>query len=124
MKGDFSIQTNLTVMMSFSKSWILFVLFLLVGCGGGGEEAPEMQDFNGTISEVNVGEKAITVNVPDTAEAVDPGMLTLNFTDTTEVLKDFMAMPIDSLQVDQNVRVEAMKEGDQYVPSRVLILGN
>lgn len=83
-----------------------------------------MQDFNGTISEVNVEENAVTINVPDTAEAVEPGMLTLNFTDTTEVLKDFMAMPIDSLQVDQNVRVEAMKEGDQYIPSRVLILGN
>jgi hypothetical protein len=35
-----------------------------------------------------------------------------------------MAMSIDSLQVDQNVHVEAMKDGDQYIPSRVMILGN
>lgn len=83
-----------------------------------------MRDFNATLSEINTEERSISVNVPDSAEGVDAGMMTLTFTDSTEVLKDFMAMPIDSLQVDQNVHVEATKEGDQYIPSRVMILGN
>lgn len=83
-----------------------------------------MQEFNGTISEVNAEGPSISVNVPDSAEGVEAGTMNLNFTDSTQVLKDYMAMTIDSLQVDQVVHVEAMQEGDQYVPSRVLILGN
>ena len=110
-------------MMSFSKSWILFVVFVFVGCGGGGGTTG-MQSFNATISEVNTDGPSISVNVPDSAEGVEAGMMSLSFTDSTEVLKDFMAMPVDSLQVDQNVHVEAMKDGDQYIPSRVMILGN
>jgi hypothetical protein len=110
--------------MSFSKSWVLLVLFLFVGCGGGGGDATEMREFNGTLSAVNAAERSISVTVPDSAEGVEAGTMDLMFTDSTEVLKDFMAMSIDSLQVDQNVHVEAMKDGDQYIPSRVMILGN
>jgi hypothetical protein len=110
--------------MSFSKSWIPFVVFLLVGCGGDGGEATQMREFNATISGVNAEEPSISVNVPDSAEGVEAGTMALTFTDSTQVLKNYMAMSIDSLQGDQVVHVEAMKEGDQYVPSRVLILGN
>ena len=108
--------------MSFSKSWVLLVAFLFAGCGGGG--ADQTQEFNGTISEVNAEGPSISVTVPDSAEGVEAGTMNLAFTDSTQILKDYMAMTIDSLQVDQVVHVEAMKEGDQYVPSRVLILGN
>lgn len=81
-----------------------------------------MEDFNGTISEVNAEEQVISVEVPDTAESVEAGTLTLEFEDTTEVLKDFMAMPIDSLQADQKVRVMATKKEDEYIPSKVMML--
>lgn len=81
-----------------------------------------MEDFTGTLAEVNAEEQVISVEVPDTAEGVEAGMLTLEFEDTTEVLKDFMAMPIDSLQANQEVRVMATKEEDRYIPSKVMIL--
>jgi len=64
------------------------------------------------------------MTVPDSAQGVEAGTLTLNFTDTTEVLKDFMAMPIDSLQADQDVRAEVVEEENGYVPSRVIVLDN
>lgn len=50
--------------------------------------------------------------------------MNLTFTDSTQVLKNYMAMSVDSLQANQVVHVEAVKEGDQYVPSRVLMLEN
>jgi hypothetical protein len=111
--------------MSFSKSWVLFVVFLFVGCGGGGGEEIETQDVIGTISEVDAEEQAISMNVPDSADAVEAGTMDLEFTDTTEVLTaNFAVTPIDSLQADQDVRAEVVEEEDQYVPSRVIILPN
>lgn len=83
-----------------------------------------MQEFNGTVSEVNAEEPSIAVTVPDSAEGVEAGTMNLTFADSTQVLKDYMAMSVDSLQADQMVHVEAVKEGDEYVPSRVLMLGN
>lgn len=111
--------------MSYSKSCVLFVIFLFVGCGGGGGgKATQMREFNATVSGVNAGEPSITVTVPDSAKGVKAGTMNLTFTDSTQVLKNYMAMSIDSLQADQVVHVEAVKEGDQYVPSRVLMLEN
>jgi len=55
---------------------------------------------------------------------MEAGPVRLAFTDTTEVLKNFMAMPIDSLRAEQDVRVEAVREGDRHVPSRVVVLEN
>ncbi len=66
----------------------------------------------------------MTIAVPDSATGIEPGPVTLTFTDTTEVLKSFMAMPLDSLQVDQDVRVEAIQEDDAYIPSRIILLNN
>ena len=109
-------------MMSFSKSWVLLIAFLFVGCGGG--EADQMEEFNGTVSEVNPEGPSITVTVPDSAEGVKAGTMNLTFADSTQVLKNYMAMSVDSLQADQVVHVEAVKEEDQYVPSRVLMLEN
>jgi hypothetical protein len=123
-KGAILLTLSLTAIMSFSKSWILFIVFLLVGCGGDGGEAPQMQEFNATISGMNAEEPSISVTVPDSAEGVEAGTMSLTFTDSTQVLKNYMKTSVDSLQADQMVHVEAVKEGDQYVPSRVLILGN
>jgi len=109
-------------MMSFSKSWVLLIAFLFVGCGGG--EADQMEEFNGTVSEVNPEGPSITVTVPDSVEGVEAGTMNLTFADSTQVLKNYMAMSVDSLQADQVVHVEAVKEEDQYVPSRVLMLEN
>jgi hypothetical protein len=82
-----------------------------------------MVDYNGTISEVKPGDQIVTVQVPDTAEAVDPGSVDLMFTDTTRVLNvSYMEMPFDSLRVDQQVRVEAQQQGDRQVPIRLTIL--
>jgi hypothetical protein len=111
-------------MMSFSKSWVLLVALVVAGCGGGGGETTQTQEFNGTVSAVNAEEPSITVTVPDSAEGVEAGTMNLTFADSTQVLKNYMAMSVDSLQADQVVHVEAVKEGDQYVPSRVLMLGN
>lgn len=110
--------------MSFSKSWVLLVVFLFVGCGGGGGETAQMQQFNATVSGIDAEGPSISVTVPDSAEGVAAGSMNLAFTDSTQILKNYMAMSIDSLQVDQVVHIEAMRDGDQYVPSRVLILGN
>jgi len=111
--------------MSFSKSWVLLVVFLFAGCGGGGGgEMSQMQQFNATVSGVDAAGPSISVNVPDSAEGVAAGTMNLTFTDSTQVLKNYMAMSIDSLQTDQVVHIEAMRDGDQYIPSRVLILGN
>jgi len=110
--------------MSFSKSWVLLVVFLFVGCGGGEGETTQMQQFNATVSGIDAEGPSISVNVPDSAEGVAAGSMNLAFTDSTQVLKNYMAMTIDSLQVDQVVHVEAVRDGDQYIPSRVLILGN
>jgi 2-polyprenyl-3-methyl-5-hydroxy-6-metoxy-1,4-benzoquinol methylase len=117
-------QIDLIVVMSFSKSWVLLVVFLFVGCGGGGGETAQMQQFNATVSGIDAEGPSISVTVPDSAEGVAAGSMNLAFTDSTQILKNYMAMSIDSLQVDQVVHIEAMRDGDQYVPSRVLILGN
>lgn len=120
-----STRIDLTVIMSFSKSWVLFVAFLFVGCGGGGGEAIETQNVIGTISEVNAEEQAVSINVPDSAETVEAGTMNLEFTDTTEVLTmQFTGRPIDSLQAGQDVRAEVVEEGNQYVPSRLIMLDN
>jgi len=112
-------------MKSVPKSWALTVVFLfVVGCGGGGQETSEQKSFIGTISEVNAGERTISVTIPDTAETMEAGTVSLAFTDSTEILKNFMAMPVDSLQVDQDVRVDAVRDGEQHVPSRVVVLTN
>ncbi|MFB6279308.1 MAG: hypothetical protein ABEK75_07360 [Salinibacter sp.] len=125
LMGQFvSYQTKILAMTSFSKSWVLLFAFLFAGCGGGGGETTQMQEFNGTVSEVNAEAPSITVTVPDSAEGVEAGTMNLTFTDSTQVLKNYMAMSVDSLQANQVVHVEAVKEGDQYVPSRVLMLEN
>ncbi len=111
-------------MIQVPKSWVFAVAFVFAGCGGGGQETGEQQSFIGTISEVNAAERTISVAVPDTSETMEAGPVRLAFTDTTEVLKNFMAMPIDSLRAEQDVRVEAVREGDQHVPSRVVVLEN
>jgi hypothetical protein len=111
-------------MIRVPKSWVFVAVFVFVGCGGGGQEISEQQSFIGTISEVNAAERTISVTVPDTSETMEAGPVRLAFTDTTEVLKNFMAMPIDSLRAEQDVRVEAVREGARHVPSRVVVLGN
>jgi len=111
--------------MSFSNSWVLFVVFLLVGCGGGGGETVETRDVIGTISAVNAEEQTISMNVPDSAKAVEAEMMDLELTDTTEVLTmQFTGRPIDSLQAGQDVRAEVVEEENQYAASRVVMLGN
>ena len=120
-----STRIDLTAIMSFSKSWVLFVVFFFVGCGGGGGEAIETQNVIGTISEVNAEEQTVSMNVPDSAEAVEAEMMDLEFTDTTEVLTmQFTGRPIDSLRAGQDVRAEVVEERNQYVATRVIMLGN
>lgn len=108
-------------MTSFSKFGVVLLLFLFVGCGGGGNSSGKMVDYNGTISEVKKGDQILTVQVPDSV--VSEGSVDLMFTDTTEVVNmSFASQPFDSLAVDQEVRVKAQKSGDKHVPITVTIL--
>lgn len=108
----------LIAMMQYSKALIIGVLFALVGCGGGGSDAPSVDSgsYTGTISDVNAEEQEIYVEVPDA------GTLELYFTDSTEVVKNFMSMPFDSLKTDQEVRVEVEKVGKRLDPKTVHLL--
>lgn len=108
--------------MSFSNAWVFVFALLIFGCGG--QQASEPQSFIGTISEMNAEGASMIIVVPDSATGREAGPVTLTLTDTTEVLKSFMAMPIDSLQVDQDVRVEAIQEGNAYISSRIILLDN
>jgi hypothetical protein len=108
--------------MSFSNAWVFVFALLVVGCGG--QQASEPESFIGTISEMDAEGTSMTIAVPDSATGMEPGPVTLTLADTTEVLKSFMAMPLDSLQVDQDVRVEAIQEDNAYIPSRIILLDN
>lgn len=112
-------------MTSFSKSWILLIVFALVGCGGGsggGGEAPDEGTYMGKVSEFNKEGKTMTVTLPDSAENADESPLSLSLTDSTEVLRNYMSMPLDSVKVDQDVRIKVVKSGDKVVPKQVMLL--
>lgn len=110
----------LIAMMQHSKALVIGVLFALVGCGGGGggsdASSVDSGSYTGTISEVNAEEQEIYVEVPDA------GTLELYFTDSTEVVKNFMSMPFDSLKTDQEVRVEVKEVGKRLDPKTVHLL--
>ncbi len=77
--------------MSFSKVWIVPVLFVVVGCGSAEESPMDTEAYNG-------------------------------FTDTTQVLKNFLEVPFDSLNTDRKVRVEVVETEDQPTPTTVTLL--
>lgn len=105
-------------MMHFSRTLIVCILFVVAGCGSEGGDATSVDSgsYTGTISEVNADEQKITVAVPDS------GTLDLSFSDSTEVVKNFMSMPFDSLRTDREVRVEVEKVGDRLDPKIVHLL--
>ncbi len=72
--------------------------------------------YNGTIAKVDAEERKVHVEVPD------EGTMELAFTDTTQVLKNFLEMPFDSLNTDRKVRVEVVETGDQPTPTTVTLL--
>lgn len=109
-------------MTSFSKFSIVLAFLVFLGCGGGGGgDSAEKLAYNGTISEVKSGDQIVTVQVPDSVAS--GGSVELTFTDTTEVVnKMFASQPFDSLAVDQEIRVNAKKDGDKHVPTQLTIL--
>jgi len=101
----------------FRFAWAFFLALVLVGCGG--EETTTVVDsgtYEGTISELNVDEREIYVDVPNT------GTLELYFTDSTRVLRDSVQSSFDSLSVDQKVAVEVEKVGQRLDPVTVQIM--
>ena len=102
--------------MSFSKVWIVPVLFVVVGCGSAEESPIDSEAYNGTIAEVDAEARMVHVEVPD------EGTMELAFTDTTQVLKNFLEVPFDSLGPNQKVRVEVVETEDQPTPTTVTLL--
>jgi hypothetical protein len=102
--------------MSFSKLWVVLGLFVVVGCGSADESPMDTEAYNGTIAEVNAEERKVHVEVPD------EGTMEFAFTDTTQVLKNFLEVPFDSLGPNQEVRVEVVETGDQPTPTTVTLL--
>lgn len=76
----------------------------------------ETNAYNGTVAEVNAEDREIQVEVPD------QGTMDLDFTDSTQVLKDFLEVPFDSLYADREVRVEVLETEEQPVPETVTII--
>lgn len=108
-------------MTSFSKSWIVLAVLIGVGCGGAeqsptNESSMETDAYNGTVTEVNAEEEKIHVEVPD------EGTMELTFTDSTQVLKNFLEVPLDSLSADQEVRVQVAEAGEQPTPVTVNLI--
>jgi hypothetical protein len=102
--------------MSFSKASIVLAVFIVVGCGGAEESPMETDAYNGTVAEVDAEERKIHVEVPD------EGSMELAFTDSTQVLKNFLEVPFDSLNADRKVRVEVMETGEEPTPMTVTLL--
>jgi len=76
----------------------------------------ETDAYNGTVAEVDAEERKIHVEVPD------EGSMELAFTDSTQVLKNFLEVPFDSLNADRKVRVEVMETGEEPTPMTVTLL--
>ncbi|PSQ95907.1 MAG: hypothetical protein BRD55_09800 [Bacteroidetes bacterium SW_9_63_38] len=121
-KEKFLLKRIASIMTSFSKFSIVLAFLVFLGCGGGGGgDSAEKLAYNGTISEVKSGDQIVTVQVPDSVAS--GGSVELTFTDTTEVVnKMFASQPFDSLAVDQEIRVNAKKDGDKHVPTQLTIL--
>lgn len=92
------------------------VLMLLTACGGESTDVVESGTYEGTIQEVNPDESEIYV------ETADDKTLELYFIETTELVKDTVVVPFDSLATGQKVRVEVEKVGQRLDPLRVVIL--
>jgi hypothetical protein len=102
--------------MSLSKVWIVIVLLVVVGCERAEESPTDTEAYNGTIAKVDAEAREVHVEVPD------EGTMELAFTDTTQVLKNFLEVPFDSLNTDRKVRVEVVETGNQSTPTTVTLL--
>ena len=102
--------------MSLSKVWIVIVLLVVVGCERAEESPTDTEAYNGTIAKVDAEAREVHVEVPD------EGTMELAFTDTTQVLKNFLAVPFDSLGPNQEVRVQVVEPGDQPTPTTATLL--
>ncbi|WP_232797878.1 hypothetical protein [Salinibacter altiplanensis] len=102
--------------MSLAKAWVVPILLIVVGCGSAEDSPMETDAYNGTITEIDAEEREVHVEVPD------EGTMELAFTDTTQVLKNFLEMPFDSLNADRKVRVEVTEAGEQPIPTSVTLL--
>ena len=102
--------------MSLSKVWVVLVLFLVVGCGSAEDSPMDTNAYNGTIAEINAEERKVHVEVPD------EGTMEFAFTDTTQVLKNFLEVPFDSLDTNRKVRVEVVETGDRPTPTTVTLI--
>lgn len=76
----------------------------------------DTDSYNGTIAEVDAEERTVHVEVPE------EGTMELAFTDTTQVLKNFLEIPFDSLDANRKVRVEVVETGNQPTPTTVTLL--
>lgn len=95
---------------------ITLMLLLFSACGGESTDVVESGTYEGTIEEVNPDESEIYVKTPDDKT------LELYFIETTELAKDTVSVPFDSLATGQKVRVEVEKVGQRLNPLRVEIL--
>lgn len=113
-------------MKLFSKACIVLALFVLVGCGGGGnggdsggesassdgETKTVMQ--NGTITSLDAGAKKVTVKVDGEEKEYTIG-------ESTAILnKMYQEMAFDSLEVDQEIGIEVEKGGE--TPKKINIV--
>ena len=95
---------------------LAFILMLFVACGGESTDVVESGTYEGTIQEVNAAESEIYVKTDDEQT------LELYFIEGTELVRDTTAVPFDSLETGQKVRVEVEKVGKRLDPLRVEII--
>jgi hypothetical protein len=97
----------------------LVAVFVLAGCGGGGE-APTVESgtYQGSIQEVNASEREIYVQTDDGQ------VLELYFTDQTTLQQNGESAEFSALSNGQQVEVEVEAEGGELTPLSVTIMGN
>jgi hypothetical protein len=100
-----------------SAVMVAFV-FVLAGCGSGGGEAPaaESGTYQGSIQEVNAGEREIYVKTDDGQ------VLELYFTDQTTLEQNGESAAFSSLATGQQVEVDVEAEDGELTPLSVTIM--
>ena len=101
--------------------WVLsavIVMFLsgLSGCGGGHAPAVESGAYQGSIQEVNAGEREIYVKTEDGQ------VLELYFTDQTTLQRNGDSVEFSALANGQEVMVEVEAKEDGLTPLSVTIM--
>jgi len=103
-------------MNTFKFISMLTVLLLMVSACGEDTSVVESGTYTGTISEINVDETEIYVNLDD------GGVIELYFTDETTLTSDGEDVPFSTIQVDDRVEVTVEKTGQRLDPVSVVLL--